>query len=173
MNSNSNSIRKRDCDCQHPFGNKVIFENSYGNLGPLDVTFADGALFQTFNQPIASVTIDTTCKSVRNVVIEFTGILNVTTTVSAFSTLTFTLFRICGDMGISQPVSTVSYFVADSAGGVTSSHTLVFRFPFRDDDCNDCCAYVLGLTNIYNTDFGTITYAINGTISALAIVSAH
>ncbi|MEL7597980.1 MAG: hypothetical protein AAGU01_07240, partial [Clostridiaceae bacterium] len=70
-----------------------------------------------------------------------------------------------------QPVSMVNFFVADITGGVTASHTLAFKFPFKNDVCNDCCTYVLELTNISNIDFGTITYAINGTISALAIVS--
>lgn len=161
----------QDCDCQHSSGNKVIFESSYGNFGPLDVTFAEGATFLTFNQPIASVTIDTTCLNVKNVVVDFTGILNVTTTVAATSTLTFTLFRICNDMRLPQPVSTVNFFVADTTGGVTTSHTLAFRFPFRNDECKDCCTYVLELTNISNLDLGTITYSINGTLSALAIVS--
>ncbi|MEL7658475.1 MAG: hypothetical protein AAGU75_21495, partial [Bacillota bacterium] len=82
--------QNRDCDCQHPTASKVIFESNYGNFGPLDVTFALDATLQTFNQPIASVTIDTTCLNVKNVIIDFTGILNVTTTVAAISTLTFT-----------------------------------------------------------------------------------
>jgi len=182
MNSNSkypmdvetaNCRRDKRCSCKYSSGNKVIYKSNYGNLGPLDVTFADGASLQDFNLPIASVTIDTTCEDVRNIIIEFTGILNVTTTVSATSTLTFTLFRICSDMGARQAVSTVNYFVADIPGGVTNSHTLAFKFPFNDDDCKDCCSYVLELTNIYNLDFGTITYAINGILSALGIVSAR
>lgn len=168
-----NFRRDKDCDCKHPPGYKVIFEINYGNLGPLDITFVEGASFQTINQPVGSVSIDTSCDTVRNVIIEFTGILNVTTTVAATSTLTFTLFKVCNDIGTSQPLSTVSYFVADSTGGVTTSHTLVFRFPICTDDCLDCCTYVLELSNIYNLDLGTITYAVNGTLSALAIVSAH
>ncbi|WP_313340031.1 DUF4489 domain-containing protein [Sedimentibacter sp.] len=167
-----NFRQDKDCDCKHPSGNKVIFEISYGNLGPLDLTFDEVTSFQTINQPVASVAINTSCEAVRNVIIEFTGILNVTTTVSATSTLAFTLFRICKDTGASQPLSTVSYLVADIFGGITTSHTLVFRFPICDDDCQDCCTYVLELSNIYNLDFGTITYAVNGTLSALAIVSA-
>ncbi|HVI40343.1 MAG TPA: DUF4489 domain-containing protein [Anaerovoracaceae bacterium] len=162
----------RDCDCQHPKGNKVIFESSYGNFGPLDVTFAEGAQLQTFNQPIASVTIDTTCLNVTNTIIDFTGILNVTTTVPAESTLTFTLFKICNDMRTRQPVSTVNFFVADIPGGEIASHTLAFKFPFKNNDCKDCCTYILELTNIFNLSPGTITYSVNGTFSALAIVSA-
>ena len=161
----------QDCDCQHPFGNKVIFESNYGNFGPLDVTFVEGDTLLTFNQPIASVTLDTTCLHVKNLVIDFIGILNVTTTVAATSTLTFTLFRICNDMRVPQPVSTVNFFVADTTGGVTTSHTLAFRFPFGNDICKDCCTYVLNLTNISNLDLGTITYSINGNLSALAMVS--
>ena len=181
MNSNSkypmnvetaNCRRNKDCGCKHPSGNKVIFRSNYGNLGPLDVTFTEGTPLQTFNLPIASVTIDTTCEDVKNIVIEFTGILNVTTIIAATSILTFNLFRICSDMRTSQLVSTANYFAADILGGVTTSHTLVFRFPFSDDDCKDCCSYVLELANIYNIDGGTLTYAINGILSALGLVSA-
>jgi len=180
MNSNSkyplhvetsNCKQDQDCDCKHPFGNKVIFESSYGNFGPLDVTFVEGDTLLTFNQAIASVTIDTTCLNAKNIIIDFTGILNVTTTVAATSTLTFTLFRICNDMRLRQPLSMVNFFVADTTGGVTTSHTLAFKFPFRNDECKDCCTYILDLTNISNLDLGTITYSINGTLSALAIVS--
>lgn len=167
----SNFKKDQDCDCKHPFGNKVIFESSYGNFGPLDVTFVEDETFITFNQPIASVAIDTTCLNVKNVVVDFIGILNVTTTVAAISTLTFTLFRICNDMRFPQTISTVNFFVADTEGGVTTSHTLALRFPFRNDDCRGCCTYVLDLTNISNLDLGTITYSINGTLSALAIVA--
>lgn len=167
----SNHRKDQDCECQHPLGNKVIFESSYGNFGPLDVTFTEDATLLTFNQAIASVAIDTTCVNVKNLLVEFTGILNVTTTVSAISTLTFTLFRICNDMRFPQPISTVNFFVADIDGGITASHTLAFRFPFRNDVCKDCCTYVLELTNISNLDLGTITYSINGTFSVLAIVS--
>ncbi len=166
-----NSKQHQDCDCQSAFGNKVIFENSYGNFGPLDITFAEGEQLQTFNQPIASVTIDTTCVDVKNVIIDFTGILNVTTTVAATSMLTFTLHRICSDRRARQPISTVNFFVADTTGGVTTSHTLAFKFPIRDDNCCGCCTYVLELISIFNLDFGTINYAINGNLSALAIVA--
>nr|WP_315020493.1 DUF4489 domain-containing protein [uncultured Aminipila sp.] len=166
------SKQHQDCDCQSTFGNKVIFENSYGNFGPLDITFAEGNLLQTFNQPISSVTIDTTCVDVKNLIIDFTGILNVTTTVAATSTLTFTLYRICSDRRPRQPISTVNFFVADTTGGVTTSHTLAFKFPTKDENCNGCCTYVLDLISISNLDFGTINYSINGNLSALAIVAA-
>jgi len=181
MNSNSkyhmnvetaNYRRNKDCGCKHPSGNKVIFKSNYGNLGPLDVTFDEATSLQALNLPIASVTIDTTCKDVRDVVIEFTGILNVTAATSVTSTLTFTLLRNCSDTGASQPVSTFNYFVAETTSGFTNSHTLSYRFPFNDDGCKNCCSYVLELTSIYNLDFGTITYAINGIFSALGIVSA-
>jgi hypothetical protein len=161
----------QNCNC-HPRGSKVIFENNYGNLGPLDVTFAEGLSNQTISQPVASVTVDTKCLDCANIIIDFTGILNVTTTISAISTLTFTLFKLCDDMRMRQPVSTVNFFVADIAGGVTASHTLAFKFPLNSRDCNDCCTYILELTSIYNLDFGTVTYAINGILSALVIDSA-
>jgi len=168
-----NCKQDRDCKCQHPFGNKVIFESRYGNLGPIDVTFAEAATLQALNQPIGSITVDTACEEVKTVVIDFTGILNVTTTVAAISTLTFTLYRICSDMRTRQPVSTVNFSIADTTGGLTTSHTLAFKFPFKNEECKDCCTYVLELINISNFDFGTITYSINGTLSALVIVSSR
>lgn len=168
---NSNHKQCQDRDCQHPLGNKVLFESSYGNLGPLDVTFSEGASFLSIDQPIGRVTIDTTCVNVKNVIIDYVGILNVTTTVPATSTLNFTLYRSCNDQEMRQAISMISFLVADIDGGVTTSHTLAFRFPLGDDICNGCCSYVLELTNIFNLDFGTITYQINGVLSAMAIVS--
>lgn len=179
MNSNSNCFLHRktsdnkqsqNCDGQHPLGNKVLFESGYGNLGPLNVTFSEGESFLSIDQPIGRVTIDTTCVNTKNVIIDYVGILNVTTTVSATSTLNFTLYRVCNDKEVRQAISMISFLVADIDGGVTTSHTLAFRFPLGDDICN-CCSYVLELTNIYNLDFGTITYQINGVLSAMAIVS--
>lgn len=170
MNSNS-KYTKDDCKHKCPSGNNVIFENCYGSLGPLNFTFSEGNSFQTFNQPIASVSVDASCKNIKDIIIDFTGILNVTTTVSATSTLTFALYKICDNTKSSQPVATVSYFVADIFGGVTTSHTLAFKFPFCNNDCDDCCSYVLELANIYNLDFGTITYDVYGNLSALVLIS--
>ena len=174
LNEETSICKKdQDCDCQHPKGNKVLFESSYGNFGPLDITFTEGVLIQTFNQPISSVTIDTTCLNVTNTLIDFTGILNVTTAnVAATSALTFTLFKTCTDRRMRQTVSTANFFAADPVAGATASFTLAFKFPFKNNDCKDCCTYILELTNISNQVAGTITYSVNGTFSALAIVSA-
>ena len=169
----SNRGKDEDCDCKHPAPRGVILETEYGNFGPLDITFALGTSTQTFNQPIASVTIDTACLNNADVLIDFIGILNVTTTVAATSTLTFTLSKICNGYITPQTIATTNFFVADVTGGVTTSHTLALRYPLKNDDCRDCCTYVLALSSIFNLDFGTITYAINGTISALAIDSSH
>jgi hypothetical protein len=168
---NSINRQDQDCDCQHPKGNKVIFQSSYSNFGPLNVVFTDAALIQTFNQPIASVTIDTACLNVTNTVIDFTGILNVTpVNTAANSTLIFTLFKTCNDRRIRQSVSTVNFFVVNNAGA-TNSFTLAFKFPFKNNECKDCCTYILELTSIFNADPGTVTYSINGTLSALTIVA--
>jgi hypothetical protein len=180
MNSNSNCSvhdeiskykQSQECNCKLPKGNKVIFESNYGNLGPLDVAFSAGESFISINLPIASVVIDTTCVNVKNVIIEFTGILNVTTTVAATSTLNFTLYSICNDMKVRQTLAMTSFLLSEQTGGITASHTLAFRFPLGDCNCNDCCSYELELSSIFNLDFGMITYQINGIISAMAIVS--
>ncbi len=163
----------KDCDCKYPAPKGMILETEYSNFGPVDVTFGDGAVTQTFNQPIASVTIDTSCFSCASIIIDYIGILNVTTTVSAFSTLTFTLFRVGNGFRTPQPAATFRFSVSDITGGVTTSHTLAFRYAAPNGECRDRCTYILELTNINNFDFGTITYAINGTISALATGSSR
>lgn len=182
MNSNSkypmhdkdmNCGKDKARDCRHPVPKGVILETGFGNLGPLDITFAEGEQFQTLNRPIASVTIDTTCLKCADILIDFIGILNVTTTVAATSTLTFTLFRICSGFSSPQPIATTNFSVVEATGGVTTSQTLSFRYPFKSDNCGECCTYVLDLTSIFNLDLGTLTYAISGTMSALAIDSCQ
>ncbi len=177
MNSNSkyplhkeNSDGRKDHDgiCKHHKANRVVLESEYGNLGPLDVTFTEGLTIQAINRPVASVTIDTTCFKCADVLVDFTGILNVTPEVSATSILTFTLFKVCKGFRARQSAATFNFFVADIFSALTASHTLVFKFPFKNDDCN-CCTYVLELTSISNLDLGTVTYSINGTMSALAV----
>jgi hypothetical protein len=174
LHDETSKCRKdEDCGCGHPCPQGAIFEYSFSNFGPLDVTFVEGLSTQIFNQPIASVCVDTTCLDCARVIIDFIGILNVTTTVSATSTLTFTLYRIGNGFRTPQPVATFNYYVADITGGVTTSHTLAFRYPAPAGDCNGRCTYILELNSIYNLDFGTITYAINGTMSALVIDSSR
>jgi hypothetical protein len=154
----------KDCDCQ-----KVILESSYGNFGPLDVTFVDDDGIPTFNQAIASVTVDLSCINCANILLDFTGILNVTTTISASGALTFTLFKTCRRQMTRQPLTTFTFFVADIFGGEMTSHTLAFKYPSRNDNCQDCCTYTLELNSISNLGPGTITYSINGTLSALVV----
>lgn len=165
--------RNYNSDCQQLLPTQVILKSNYSNFGPLDVTFTLDSLIQTFNQAVANVTIDTTNLNCPNLLIDFTGILNVTTTVSATSSLVFTLFRYCKEMRIRQPVTTFNFFVADITGGVTVSHTLDFVYSSQNDNCKDCCTYILELTSISNVDLGTITYFINGTITAFAVESSR
>lgn len=157
--------KDKDCDCRKC---DVILESNYGNFGPLDVTFVGGET-PTFNQAIASVTVDLSCINCANILIDFTGILNVTTTVPATGALTFTLFKTCRRQMTRQPLATFTFFVADTTGGVTTSHALAFKYPSRNDHCQDCCTYTLELNSISNLDLGTITYSINGTLSALVV----
>lgn len=163
----------RDCGFQHPAPKGLILETAYGSFGPIDVTFNADTQLQTFNRPIASVTIDTTCLNCADILIDFIGILNVTTTVAATSALTFTLFRVCSGFTAPQPLTTTNFFVVESTGGVTASQTLAFRYPFKNEECRGCCTYVLDLTSIFNLDIGTLTYAINGTMSAMAVNSSR
>jgi len=106
----------------------------------------------TFNQPIASVTVDLSCIENANILLDFTGVLNVTTTVAATCALTFTLFKTCRRQRIRQALTAYTFFVADGFGGVTTSHTLSFKYPMRNDHCQDCCTYTLELTSISNLD---------------------
>lgn len=168
------SVNKKshDCDCREKRACDVILESRYGNFGPLDVTFVEGEATPTFNQAIASLTVDLSCINSANILLDFSGILNVTTTVPATGALTFTLFKACRRQRNRQSLATFTFFVADGFGGVTASHTLAFKYPLRNDHCQDCCTYTLELNSISNLDFGTLTYAINGIFSALVVETA-
>lgn len=168
--TSSHKKREEQCNCK-ALVKKMIYELNYGNLGPVNIIFTANISTQTLNQPIASITIDTSCLDCPDIIIDFNGILNVTPIISANSTLTFTLYRVCSNVINRQEVATFSFNVADTFGGVTASHTVSFRSFTKKNECNDCCTYVLELTSIANIDLGPITYAINGTISALAIES--
>lgn len=168
-NEASKDRQDQDCNCKEQKDKDVMLKFNSGNFSPTDVTFAEGAMTQTFNQPIASITVNTTCLDCTNTLIDFTGILNVTTAVSATSVLTFTLFKVCNGFSGRQAVTTFNFFVADIAGGVTASHTISFKYPSKGDECGDCCTYILELTSISNLDFGTVNYSINGIISALTV----
>ena len=180
MNSNSEYFTSRESacgkqdryyNCKDREANKVLFKSAYGSLGPLDVTFAEGLTGQAINQAIASVSIDTNSLRCADIIVDFTGILNVLPTVPATSTLVFTLYKTCRGFVARQPVATFNFYLSDMFGGFPVSHTLAFRYPAKNDCCDECCTYTLELSSISNIDLGTITYSINGILSVLAIES--
>lgn len=170
---NSKRKKGKGYDCPKCKACDVILESNYGNFGPLDVTFADDAVgIPTFNQAIASVTVDLSCIENANILLDFTGVLNVTPTVPATGALTFTLFKTCRRQRNRQALATYTFFVIDAFGGFTTSHTLAYKYPIRNDQCQDCCIYTFELNSISNLDFGTLTYSINGILSALVVETA-
>lgn len=164
--------------CAHSAPDRIFLTSNNGSLGPLPITFITTVLSQTINQPVASITIDASGFKDPIVQIDFTGILDLTTfTALANATLNFTLFRSCRETGLQEPVATFSFYVVEQTGGVTSSHTLVFKYISPSDGCEDNCAcegcttYTLQLDSIFNLGIGTLTFFINGTISALVVDS--
>lgn len=156
--------------CRHPIPGHVLLRCNNGGFGPRNVNFETPRLPVTFNQPIASVTIDTTYLKCPRVLINFVGILTVTpVTNTAISTLNFTLFRMCKGDKIRQPVSTFTFstvVVTDSP----DSRTLNFQYSSCGSECGDCCIYTLELTSISNgINTGVLTYSINGELCELAI----
>lgn len=174
MNSNSEYLPSRGCandrPCKRQEANKTLFRSAYGSIGPLELTFAEGTTTQVINQAIASASIDTSrLNCCTNLIIDFTGILNVLPTVPATSTLVFTLYKICRGFVVPQTVTTFNFFLSDMFGGFPVSHTLAFKVPTSNDCCDECCNYTLELTSISNIDLGPVTYTVSGVLSIMAI----
>jgi hypothetical protein len=148
---------------------EIVFNSENGNSIFIPVTLIEGAPpLQTFNQTIASVSINTCRLNHPKILIEFSGTLNVTPTTSAISTLVFTLFRSCRGTDVREPLTTFNFYLTDVVSAITTSQTLVFKY-ISKDSCRECCSYDLELTSITTLELGTTTYSINdGVIIALA-----
>lgn len=164
-----------DCgkDCTHPVPGKAILTCSTGNFST-NINIVFPSTLQVFNQPIASVTIDTACLKCPSILIDFAGILTSTPT-QPFNllsiTATFTLFKICKESKIRQPIDTYNFNILNITQ-FPDSQTIKFEYAPCDDQCEDCCTYILELTRV-TTAFGnsTGTISLTGTLCVIAVNS--
>jgi len=165
-----------DCDknCIHPTPGKLFLKHTNSNITTHIINLTTFPLTQTFNQPIASVTIDTTCLCKPKLLINFVGILTTIPTAAIALTSTFTLFKICKESRIRQPVATYNFNVVDIISPFSNSQTIKFNYSPCDDQCDGCCTYVLEFTrvsgNMFFASSGSIT--INSTLSVLGVDSS-
>ncbi|WP_312653892.1 DUF4489 domain-containing protein [Aminipila sp.] len=162
---------KIDCNnCFNTLPEKLLLKCSNGNIVLNNLTLLGGNTIQNFNQPIANVSIDTACFCNPELLIDFTGILTVTPLDStAVMTFTFTLFRICEGIRTPQAVSTFEFNYTNIFPPYPDSRTLIFEYSPCDDQCKECCTYILELTSIYYLFPVTTNISINGTLCALAV----
>ncbi|WP_312653888.1 DUF4489 domain-containing protein [Aminipila sp.] len=164
-----------DCNknCIHPTPGKVFLKHTNNNLIKNQINLTTPPYTQTFNQPIASVTIDTACFCKPKLLINFVGILTTTTKSFLVLTNTFTLFKTCKDSKILQPVATYNFNVINTVASFPNSQTIKFDYSPCDDPCEDCCSYILEFTrvsSIFAGSSGSIT--INGAFSVLGVDSS-
>jgi len=181
MNSNiyeKNQIYDKYYDCEknciHPTPGKLFLKHTNSNITTHIINLTTPPLTQTFNQPIASVTIDTTSLCKQKFLINFVGILTTTSTTQIALTSTFTLFKICKESRIRQPVATYNFNVVDLIPPFSNSQTIMFNYSPCDDQCDGCCTYVLEFTRLSGNTFfpslGSIT--INSKLSILGVDSS-
>ncbi|WP_312650283.1 DUF4489 domain-containing protein [Aminipila sp.] len=135
-----------------------------------NLTFTVPNYLITLNQPIAVINLDTTLMKKPKLRLKFTGILNIVTmNIGVTPTLYFTLFKLCKGSRVRTPVTTFA-FTNIIANVVSNSETLNFEYSPCDENCFECCTYIIELTSITNGGQpGTMTLSINnGTFSALA-----
>jgi len=156
---------------------KAILRCNKSNFGTTNILLPTPPFVQTLNQPVASVTIDTSCLRCPNILISFDGILDISNLLNNFiqSTFTFTLFRDCKGHRIREAIATFNYNVIHFSPffdiNSKASHTLCFQHSSCDDSCDDCCTYILELSRISDFNPVTETISINGKLCALAVES--
>lgn len=157
-------------------GHAILRANN-GSLGPLNLNFITGGTTPVtnipVNQPIANVTIDTSCLDCPILLVDFAGILTATTINTAGTfTYTFTLFKTCKG-GEQQPIRTFSFSQQINQLNNPDSRTLKLEHTSCDDVCDDCCQYSFELTRVSASNITTnLTVTINGVISILAVESS-
>lgn len=160
-----------DCDnyCKHPLPGKALLRCNNGNFGTTNVSLLIPPFSQTFNQPIASVTIDTTCLYRKKILVDFAGILTSRLVVGLFTgTLIFTLFKTCKESRVRQSVITFTFNFL-SLLSAPEDRALNFEYSYCEDQCDDCCTYTLEMTNISSETPTSVELSINGTLCVLAV----
>lgn len=166
-----------DCDknCAHPAPGKIFLKRTNSNTTTNIINLAVPPFTQTFNQPIASVTIDTTCLCKPELLIKFKGILTTTAIALMTFTSTFTLYKICKKSKIRQPVATYNFNLVDVVP-FPNSQTIMFDYTPCGDQCEDYCTYILEFTRASSSSnlggaSGSIT--ISSTLSVLGLDSSN
>jgi len=177
MNSLSyrnNCIDRRD-PCQgirnRPLPGPAILRANTGSLGPTTINILATLLNPTVNQPIVSVTLDTSCLKSPNILVRFEGILTSTATVAAGLTFNFTLYRNCRLGGFREQLRSFSVSQSIAVVDLPDSRGLNFAFTQCGVDCDDCCTYTLELTSVSSTVALGLDVTISGTLSVLAVDS--
>lgn len=175
LNSNEKSSiydkhYKFNKNCNQTQLGKMLLKCNNGNLSAVNINLVNPNFTQTFNQPIASITIDTACLCNLKLLLDFSG--TITTITNSFMTLTntFTLFKTCKTSIIRQPIATYNFNIINTSSPLPDSQTIKFQYSPCDDQCEDCCTYTLELTrvsSIFSGSSGSIF--INGKLCAMAI----
>lgn len=168
--SQNNSNKNHSKECAHPIPGKVLFNCSNGNLSFSNILLPENNMPQNLNQPMASVTMDTTLLCNPKLLINFSGILTVTPLDNIESSIfTFALFRICPGIKVREPITTFSFNYMNFSPSFPESRTLKLEYLYCNGQCESCCTYILELTSISSLAALTANISINGLLSILAI----
>lgn len=154
-----------------------ILKCSEGGFGPGKFNFSSGAATQNVEQPIASVTIDTSCLRCQKLLIDFAGVLNSNFSNSSefITSYNFTLFKSCKGSKTRLPVKTFNFHQSIFAFARTpilnDSRSLKLEYFTCDDQCGDCCTYTLELTSVVSNTAIIFDTSITGTLCVLAVES--
>lgn len=160
-----------DNNCIHPAPGKLILRCSNGSFAT-NINIVAPPFIQVFNQPIASVSMDTTSLKCPSILIDFAGILTTIPTPGIISlTATFTLFKTCKESKIRQPVATYNFNVVNLFSPFPDSQTIKFEYSPCDDECEDCCTYTLEFTRVSSFFQSIGSISINGTLCVLTVDS--
>ncbi|WP_312653886.1 DUF4489 domain-containing protein [Aminipila sp.] len=159
-----------DCNhCKHLLPNKALLRCNTGNFNTTSVVLLTSPFSQTFNQPIASVTIDSACLCKKKILVDFEGILTASLVSGLFAgTFIFTLFKTCKGSRNRQAVAIFPFYFITSLG-ISEDRALKLEYPYCQEQCDDCCTYTLELTSISSASPARVVVSISGTICVLAV----
>lgn len=178
MNSMSGHYYKDDCEpCKKEKKEKkccpVVLKCNCGSYGPAILQIPEETQFVLVNQPIASVTVDTSCLCNPTIKVDFCGTL--TAIYEDFDetvTYNFTLYRTCRGNGSRQALKSFSVSQLFADDDLPDSRGLCFSYSECDNECFDCCTYTLELTSVSATDDDeSLNLSITGTLCVLAVSS--
>lgn len=171
-----NSLYKENCHeefgCKpfrhHPEPGDALLRANNGSLNTSVTTLAT-LLNPVVNQPVASVTIDTACLRSPSILVNFSGTLTSSAILAVNTTFNFTLYRVCKCSGFREQLSSFSVAQTLAAASIPTSTGLSFAYTQCNNDCEDCCTYILELTSVNALLATTITVNVSGVLSVLAV----